>query len=319
MRSTRNAISHISILWGPTPLACSLARSPDSIPKIAWSQPTLRKLESRGHGGTARAPPPRRRLLRDRGRASSEPPGAASVEQRREQPPMFSTVVPGADRRAQQAGAGEVAVLATLAGAMVDASWRRDRRRATRRSALLVACSATASAAVGELGVANVSASVAARSCSPSQPVEAEQDECGRRRDRGLEALRGGVEALGACCSFCGRGPSQLGRRGSRTSCRSPAGDRSTNWRDPQHAGADRTAQPLLAGAGVEVARERRDVDRHLVDDLRAVEQHLYVDVDHVRREAAVDPADMRPGLVGAVAGEDGLGDLREVAAPRGP
>ena len=43
---------------------------------------------------------------------------------------------------------------------------------------------------------------------------------------------------------------------------------------DPQHAGADRAAQPLLPGARVERAAQLGEVDRDGADALGAVEQH---------------------------------------------
>ena len=91
------------------------------------------------------------------------------------------------------------------------------------------------------------------------------------------------------------------------------AGRRSIHvGRDPQHARADRAAEPLLAGAGVEAAAQRRHVERDRADALGAVEQDGHVaEVRQALHDAAVDPADVRAGDE-LRPRPDRLGDLRE-------
>ena len=79
-----------------------------------------------------------------------------------------------------------------------------------------------------------------------------------------------------------------------------------------EHAGAVRSAQPLLAGAGIGVAAQRVHVHGDRADALRAVEQHGHVDLRELRRRrGAADPAHVRAGHQPS-AGADLVGDPRQ-------
>ena len=81
---------------------------------------------------------------------------------------------------------------------------------------------------------------------------------------------------------------------------------------DVEQAGADRAAQPLLAGGGVERAAERAGVDGDRARALRAVEQHGHVDLgEGGRRRGAREPADVRAGDQLGV-GSDRVGQVGE-------
>ena len=116
-------------------------------------------------------------------------------------------------------------------------------------------------------------------------------------------------------------------RRASSCSCASQAGvgvvevgvaatrDRQAlaqRGADVEHARAVGSAQPLLPGAGVGVAAERVDVDRHRADALGAVEQHRHVELGELRRrEQPAHPADVRAGDQSR-ARADRVGELAE-------